>query len=318
MPEKYNTGLKVLFLSSTEFAIPSLDKVLKSRHKLAGIVTRPDKPMGRGRKFEKSILKDYASKHSIPCLDPIDLKDEEFIKQLYKINPEIGVVVDFRILPKEVFTIPKFGTIGIHPSLLPAYRGAAPINWAIINGDKETGITAFILNELVDAGDMLLKKKIIIKEDETSGELRERLSFESVDFLMECIDKIQKNDIDPVIQDMKELSKAPKIKPHHLIIDWSKSAEEIHNLIRGLSPSPTAYTTYKKSRIKIFYSKIIDRNKTEGKPGSVYCADAKKGFIVNTGKGLLSIEELMKEGKKRMSSKNFVIGAGIEVNEVLG
>ncbi|MCK4966780.1 methionyl-tRNA formyltransferase [bacterium] len=318
MTEKDYTGLKVIFLSSTEFAIPSLDKILESRHELAGIVTRPDKPRGRGRKYEKSILKDYASKHSIPCFDPVDLRDAEFIKQLDKINPEIGVVVDFRILPKEVFAIPKFGTIGIHPSLLPAYRGAAPINWAIINGDKETGITAFILNERVDAGDMLLKKKIKIKEDETSGELRERLSFESVDFLMECIDKIQKDDIAPVIQDISELSKASKIKPHHLIIDWSKSAEEIHNLIRGLSPSPTAYTTYKNGRIKIFCSKIIDRNKTEGMPGSVYCADVKKGFIINTGEGLLSIEELMKEGKKKMSSKNFLLGAGIEVGEILG
>jgi methionyl-tRNA formyltransferase len=303
-------------MSSSEIALPTLDRILNSEHKLVGIVTRPDKPEGRGKIIKKCIVKEYANKNDIICFDPIDLNENDFIEGLKKLNPELAVVFAFRILPKEVFTISKFGTINIHSSLLPEYRGAAPINWAIINGEKETGITIIFINEKIDSGDIILQKKISIKDDETAGELKQRISVYSVDVLMDAINKIQNGDIHPIPQKDNNFKKAPKIKPHHLIIDWSKSAIDVHNLIRGLSPLPGAYTTYNNKRIKILKSKIYDPEKTEGIPGSVYISDLEKGLVLNAGKGMIYILELMKEGKKRMSIREFLIGNKIIKGEI--
>ncbi len=295
-------------MTSSGFSVPCLEKIIRSKHKLIGIVTHTDKPEGRGRKIKKGVIKEYAERNNITCLAPVDLKDREFIERLKEINPELAVVIAFRILPKEVFAIPKFGTINIHASLLPEYRGAAPINWAIINGEKETGLSIFFINEYVDKGDIILQKKISIGEDETAGELQQRLLIQCPDLLMEVIDKIQKGDITAAPQKKNDLKKAPKIKPLHLIIDWSKHALHIHNLVRGLSPSPGAYTTFKNKRLKIFKTKIFDLENTKGNPGSIYISNLDKGLIVNTGKGMIQILELMKEGKKKMFIRDFLIG----------
>ncbi|NVM04663.1 MAG: methionyl-tRNA formyltransferase [Candidatus Helarchaeota archaeon] len=307
--------MNILFMTSSEFSIPCLDRIIRSDHKLVGIVTHPDKPKGRERKIKKSIIKEYSERNNIICLNPVDLKGKEFIGRLKKLNPEIGVIIAFRILPKEVFTIPKFGTINVHPSMLPEYRGAAPINWAIINGEKEIGLSVFFINEEVDKGDIILQKKISIGQDETAGEMQHKLSIQSPDLLMEVIDKIQKGDITAVQQKKNGFKKAPKIKPQHMIINWSNTALDIHNLVRGLSTSPGAYTTYKNKRLKVFKTKIFDSENTKGNPGSVYISDLDKGLILNTGKGMIQILELMKEGKKKMFIRDFLIGNRISEGE---
>ena len=308
--------MKILFMTSEEFSIPCMDRIIDSNHRLLAIVTRPDKPEGRGRKIKQSIIKKYALKNNIKCFTPIDLNNIEFIESIKELKPELAVVATFRILPKEVFNIPKFGTVNIHASMLPEYRGAAPINWAIIRGETETGLTIFFINEEIDKGGIVLQKKMLIGEDETFGVIYQRLSAESPELLMEFIELIQSGNIKIIPQKEGIFKKAPKIKPNHLIIDWSKSAVDVHNLIRGLSPHPGAYTTYKEKRFKIIKSKIFANNKTECNPGSVHISDLKDGLIVNTGKGMIQILEIMREGKRKMPIKNFLIGNKIEKGEI--
>lgn len=295
-------------MGTPQFAVPSLDILIKNEHEIISVVTVPDKPKGRGQKLGISDVKQYALEHNLPVLQPVKLKDENFLNELKSLQPELIIVVAFRILPSVIFDIPKYGIFNLHGSLLPKYRGAAPINWAIINGDKETGVTTFFLKEKVDTGNIILQAKLDIGDNDTFGEVYEKLSGIGANLVLETVREIEKGEVKVMEQKDEHSSPAPKIFKEDCRIDWSKSAEEIHNLVRGLSPHPTAWTTFENKVLKI-YSTLKTSVKSSGESGSLF-KDGKKLFV-NTTDFLLEILELQLEGKKRMKTVDFLNGVEI-------
>ncbi len=304
-------------MGTPEFAIPSLKSIQKSKHQLLAVVTQPDKPKGRGKKLTPSPVKEFCLENQLKVLTPINLKSENFISELKDLNPDLMVVVAFRILPEMVFTISPLGTINLHASLLPKYRGAAPINWAIFKGEKKTGLTTFFIKKKVDTGDIILQKETEIKPDETYGELSQRLSEIGAELILKTIDLIEKKEVKLLIQDDKEATPAPKITPELCKIDWSGSAAEIKNLIRGLSPAPSAYTTYQGKILKIFKAQVINDTPYSEGSGEVVSADKNKGLQIKTSKGILRILELQPQNKKRIKGEEFLRGYRIKVGDKL-
>ena len=309
--------MRIIFMGTPEFAIPSLKSIQKSKHQLLAVVTQPDKPKGRGKKLTPSPVKEYCLENQVGVLTPMNLKSENFISELKDLNPDLMVVVAFRILPETVFTIPPLGTINLHASLLPKYRGAAPINWAIFNGEKKTGLTTFFIKKKVDTGDIILQKETEIKPEETYGELSQRLSELGAELILETIDLIEKKEVKPLRQDDKEATPAPKITPELCKIDWSRPATEIKNLIRGLSPAPGAYTTYQGKILKIFKAQVINDTPYSESFGEVISADKNKGLQIKTSKDALRILELQPQNKKKMKSEEFLRGYRIRVGDKL-
>jgi methionyl-tRNA formyltransferase len=295
-------------MGTPRFALPSLSKLVQSRHQVAGVVTVPDKPQGRGQKLAESPVKTFAREHGLAILTPDDLKDGEFVNALKGLNPDAILVVAFRILPEEVFALPPLGTVNLHASLLPQYRGAAPINWAIINGETKTGLTTFYIRKKVDTGDILLQKEINIGPDETFGELHDRMSDMGAQMLLETVDLMEKGEVKLIRQDDSKATKAPKITPEHCRIDWSKKAAEIKNLIRGLSPSPGAFTSFRGKILKIYRSEVSGTTKYPDSFGEIVESDDPKKILVKTGCGFLSLLEVQPEGKKKMSGEEFIRG----------
>ena len=295
-------------MGTPQFAVPSLDILLKNGHEIVSVVTVPDKPKGRGQKLGISDVKQYALEHNLPVLQPVKLKDENFLNELKSLQPDLIIVVAFRILPTVIFDIPKLGIFNLHGSLLPKYRGAAPINWAIINGDKETGVTTFFLKEKVDTGNIILQAKLDIGDNDTFGEVYEKLSGIGANLVLETVREIEKGEVKVMEQKDEHSSPAPKIFKEDCRIDWSKPAEEIHNLVRGLSPHPTAWTTFENKVLKI-YSTLKTLVKSSGDSGSLI-KEGKKLFV-NTNDFLLEILELQLEGKKRMKTVDFLNGVEI-------
>lgn len=292
-------------MGTPQFAVPSLDILIKNGHEILSVVTVPDKPKGRGQKLGISEVKQYALDNNLSVLQPVKLKDEAFINEIKNLNPDLIIVVAFRILPPAIFNIPKFGSFNLHGSLLPKYRGAAPINWAIINGDKETGVTTFFLKEKVDTGNIILQEKIEIGENDTLGEVYEKLSAIGAGLVLETVREIEKGEIKIQEQKDEHSSPAPKIFKEDCRINWSKSSDVIHNFVRGLSPHPTAFTMLDGKVLKIYLT-----NKTEIKSLSdsgVLLKEGKKLFV-NTNDNLLEILELQLEGKKRMKAIDFLNG----------
>jgi methionyl-tRNA formyltransferase len=309
--------MRIIFMGTPEFAIPSLKSIQNSKHQLLAVVTGLDKPKGRGKKLTPSPVKEFCLENQLKVLTPINLKSEDFVSELNDLNPDLMVVVAFRILPETVFTIPPLGTINLHASLLPKYRGAAPINWAIFNGERKTGLTTFFIKKKVDTGDIILQKETEIKPEETYGELSLRLSEIGAELILETIDLIEKKEVKPLTQDNKEASSAPKITPEICKIDWSRPATEIKNLIRGLSPAPGAYTSYQGKILKIFKAQVVnDFTYSEGL-GEVLFADKNKGLQIKTSKGVLRILELQPQNKKRMMGEEFLRGYRIKVGDKL-
>jgi len=307
--------MKIVFMGTPPFAIPSLKKIEKSRHKIVSVVTVPDKPGGRGLKLRYSAVKEYALKSGIRILQPEDVKSPGFIESLKALNADLFVVVAFQILPAEIFEIPPLGTINLHSSLLPKYRGAAPINWAIINGETETGVSTFFINKKVDAGNLLLQRKTPIAIDETAGQLHDRLAIIGADLLLETIDAIAGGRVSPAIQ-TGEISKAPKLTNDLCNIVWSKTNEEIRNLIRGLSPVPGAFSYLNGKLIKIFTASNFEKTFADVAPGEIVLTDVKRGLIIaNTGGGALQIDELQPEGKRKMSAREFLMGYKIAIGD---
>ncbi|MFQ5822924.1 MAG: methionyl-tRNA formyltransferase [bacterium] len=310
--------MRILFMGTPEFAIPSFKTIMESSHELVGVVTSPDKPVGRGLKIQPTPIKKVALDFNIPILQPIHLKDSEFINQIKSLNAHLFVVVAFRILPLEVFKIPPKGTINLHASLLPKYRGAAPINWAIINGEKETGVTTIYIQEKVDAGDIILQKKAAIGDDETAGELHEKLATIGAELLLETINLISENRA-PRSYQTGEVTKAPKLTKELGHIQWEEPASKIRNLIRGLSPWPGAYTYLNGKLIKIFRTKISAKSEVAKVPGEIIAIKSKEGYIeVTTGSGHIEIFELQLEGKRKMLTNEFLRGHVLEVGEIFG
>jgi len=299
--------LRIIYMGTPDFAVPSLEILIEKSYNVVAVITAPDKPAGRGLKIQTSPVKDAALKHNIPVLQPTNLKDPEFITSIKSYNANLQIVVAFRMLPEIVWNLPSIGTFNLHASLLPQYRGAAPINWAIINGEKETGCTTFFLQHEIDTGDILFSEKESIHEEDTFEELYNRLKTKGADLVLKTVQAIEQNNYTPTPQSIvNSIKNAPKIHKDTCKIDWTKSSGEIYNFIRGLSPYPSAWTVFNGKNLKIFKSKITNLNAS--KSAGEYDSDNKTYLHFHTGNGILSITDLQLEGKKRMGIEEFLRG----------
>ncbi len=296
--------MKIVFMGTPEFAVPALNALITSSHTVVAVVTGPDKERGRGQKVSFTAVKEAAIKNNIPVLQPEKLKDADFISKLKSFNADLFVVVAFRILPREVFTIPSKGSFNLHGSLLPKYRGAAPIQWALINGETETGVTTFMLEDKVDTGNILLQEKIKIDEEDDFGTLHDKMSLVGAEIILQTVSLIENGKYELKKQDDSLTSSAPKITKELCEINWNKTALEIHNLIRGLSPFPGAFFMFKDKTIKIYKTKIVLNHNLNA--GKFY--QTKNSLAIGTGSGSLEILELQQEGKRRMKIDEFLRG----------
>ncbi|ADY52667.1 methionyl-tRNA formyltransferase [Pseudopedobacter saltans DSM 12145] len=296
-------------MGTPDFAVASLDAMIKAGFDIVGVVTAPDKPSGRGQKIAESAVKKYATEHNLKVLQPVKLKDPGFISELRALKADLQIVVAFRMLPEIVWNMPPKGTINLHASLLPQYRGAAPINWAILNGDKESGVTTFFLQHEIDTGNILFKEKIDIQEDMTAGELHDKLMFVGAELLVKTIKAVESGDYVEKPQDQfaaETLVHAPKIFKEDCEIDWNSNTKQVYNLIRGMSPYPTAFTSLNGKGLKIFAAE--KQEKSVGIKAGEFITDNKTYLKFATSDGLISIKELQLEGKKRMKIDEFLRG----------
>lgn len=295
-------------MGTPEFAVPSLKILVNNAWNVVAVVTAPDRPQGRGQKLIPSPVKEVALANGIPVLQPTNLKSPDFIEELRSFQADLQIVVAFRMLPEVVWNMPPKGTFNLHASLLPNYRGAAPINWAIINGEKETGLTTFFLKHEIDTGSIIFQEKEPIYLEDNVGTLYERLMGKGAKLVLKTVEAIEKNNIQSIVQDENQaIHHAPKIFKETCQIDWEKSAIEIHNHIRGLSPYPAAWTFLDGKTCKIIRSKISDVN-IEGLHAGEYRSDGKKELLFKTGNGTLKILELQLEGKKKLGIEEFLRG----------
>ena len=302
-----NKSLRIVFMGTPEFAVPMLDTLFHSQHQIVGVITAPDKPAGRGMQLSESDVKKYAVANGLHLLQPEKLKNETFLNELRALNADLFVVVAFRMLPVVVWDMPPLGTINLHASLLPNYRGAAPINWAVINGEKETGVTTFKLQHEIDTGQIILREKIAIRDDETVGELYHELMDIGKGVLLKTVDAIASGDYPLLPQDhITDVKHAPKIFKETCQIDWSKDASTIYNLIRGLSPYPAAWTTLQGKTLKIYSADKITEAHT--KPTGEVETDGKTYLRYTCADGYVSVKDIQLEGKKRMGVEEFLRG----------
>jgi methionyl-tRNA formyltransferase len=299
--------LRIIFMGTPEFAVPSLEILVQNSYNVVAVVTAPDKPAGRGLKLKESPVKEAAVRLQIPVLQPEKLKSEEFLNELRSYKADLQVIVAFRMLPEAVWNMPAKGTFNLHASLLPQYRGAAPINWAIINGEIETGATTFFLQHEIDTGDILFYDKEQIKEDDTAGTLYERLMNKGAQLVLKTVKSITEGNYKPQPQITSgEIKAAPKIHKETCKIDWNKSAEEIRNFIRGLSPYPSAWTNLNGKDHKIYFATASNESLSLD-PGQ-FKSDNKSYIKIQTGNGVINILDLQMEGKKRMTVEEYLRG----------
>lgn len=305
--------MKIVYMGTPEFAVPGLRALAVSRHEVVGVVTGPDKPAGRGRTVCATPVKQLAVQLGLPILQPSSLKAPEFLDRLRVLEADIIVVVAFRILPDEVIRAARLGAINLHASRLPKYRGAAPINWAIINGEKETGITIFQIKSRVDTGDILYQQTVAIREQDTYGELYTRLAQLGAPALVQVLDRLETDAITAVRQDDSQATRAPKIYPEMGRIDWSHSAVAIKNLIHGLSPVPGAFSFFGKKRIKFLRARFGYMDVRQA-PGVIVYRD-RHDLGIQTGAGILYPLELQAEGKKALAVAEFLCGFQGKIGE---
>ena len=312
--------MKIVFMGTPDFAEKSLEAVYNAGYEIIGVVTNPDRPKGRGMKLEASPVKKYAESKNLKIYQPEKIrKNEEFIEEIRQLKPDVICVVAYgKILPKEILEIPKFGCINVHGSLLPQYRGAAPIQWAVLNGDKITGVTTMYMDAGMDTGDMILKKETPISDDETTGELWARLSEIGAVLLVETLQKIEDGTA-PRIQQGDEFSIAPMLDKEIAKIDWdNKTAIEIKNLVRGLNPIMGTYSFLNDRKIKFWKVDVVSDNFFENeKNGTVVKADSKDGLYIKAKDGLIKVIEIQGENAKKMSIQDFLRGNKIEVGSVM-
>lgn len=292
-------------MGTPEFAVPSLERLLQNRYTISAVVTAPDKPRGRGQILSGTPVKVVARQHGLPVFQPEALRDPEFLGSLRAYQPDLIVVVAFRILPPEVFALPKLGSFNLHASLLPKYRGAAPINWAIINGESETGVTTFLLEQKVDTGNVLLQRAVPIRPDDDAGTIHDALSLLGADVVLETVRLLEGGKAVPRQQDNALATPAPKIFKDHCRIAWDSPSARIHNLVRGLSPYPTAFTTLHGAVVKIYRTRLTGRP-SRAVPGSLRIDG--EALVAATADTELAILELQQEGRKRMSAAEFLRG----------
>ena len=310
-------NFRIVFMGTPEFAVTILNEIVVNHFNVVGVITAPDKPAGRGQKISESDVKKYALEKELNILQPTNLKDENFVQELKDLNADLFVVVAFRMLPEIVWGMPPKGTINLHASILPNYRGAAPINWAVINGEKQTGVTTFFIEKEIDTGKIIERSFVEIGENETVGELHDRLMFLGAKVSCETIDKIRIGDVAGIPQlelTEGELKIAPKIFKPICQIDWSKSVDEVHNFCRGLSPYPTAWTIFKnesKNEEKSF--KIFKTEKTDIEvDNSRKLKVVKDGILIPCIDYYLKVIELQPEGKRRMNFKDLIAGNPVD------
>ncbi|MCG8476836.1 MAG: methionyl-tRNA formyltransferase [Cytophagales bacterium] len=301
--------LRIVYMGTPEFAVPSLEALVESGANVVAVVTAPDKPKGRGRKLATSPVKDFATAKGLPVLQPTNLKSPEFLEELKNLRADLQVVVAFRMLPEAVWNMPQYGTFNLHASLLPQYRGAAPINWAIINGEKETGVTTFMLKHEIDTGSIIFQEKEPILETDNVGSVYERLMNRGAGLVVKTVKAIEENAYKLKPQDESATIKhAPKIFKETCEINWNLPTESVFNFIRGLSPYPAAWTTLKGKNYKIFWgNKEIGSSPTELEAGEIL-SDEKTFLKVRTADGFIDIKDLQAEGKKRMKIEDFLRG----------
>ena len=311
--------LNILFMGTPDFAVESLKKVYEQGHNILGVVTNPDRPKGRGMKMLPSPVKEYALEKNIPIEQPEKIKENvELLSKIRDLNPDVICVVAYgKILPKELLDIPKYGCINVHGSILPKYRGAAPIQWSVLNGDKITGITTIFMNEKMDAGDIILTRETHIGEDETTGELWNRLSVIGAEVLTDTLKLVEENKVIRTKQP-EEYTLAPMLKKEIAKIDWNKmNAKEIKNLVRGLNPIMGAYSFYNEKKIKLWKVEILEDNlKEELEPGVILNANEKEGLYIKTlDNKIISVLEIQAENSKKMNILDFLRGNKLEKNK---
>lgn len=314
--------LRIVFMGTPDFAVASLKILLENKYNVVAVITAPDKPAGRGQQLQQSAVKKYALENGLTILQPEKLKDETFLTQLKNLKADLQIVVAFRMLPEAVWSMPRLGSFNLHGSLLPQYRGAAPINRAVMNGDTETGVTTFFLQHEIDTGKIIYQEKTSIGENETAGEIHDRLMQIGAKLVLKTLQAIEKNDYPQIDQSQlllpnKEIKHAPKIFKDDCRIDWSKSLEEIHNKIRGLSPYPAAFTELVSPEGKQFTVKIYTAHKepllNNDTIFNIY-TDSKTYLKIAVNNGYLHIDELQMAGKKRMKTGEFLRGFQIDNN----
>ena len=306
--------LRIVFMGTPEFAVASLKRLVEEGYNIVAVVTTPDKPAGRGQRMHESDVKVAARELGLPILQPEKLRDPEFVQAMQELQPDLGIVIAFRMLPEVIWAMPRYGTFNLHASLLPQYRGAAPINWAIINGEKETGITTFLLNHEIDKGAIIGQRKMPILAEDNIGTMYDKLMTEGCDLVVETVEKIATQDFTPIEQmhiDEATLKPAPKIFKEDCKIDWSWEGERIVNFVRGLSPYPAAWTPMylngeEKGSAKIFEVRFSP-NKGNGNVGEII-SDGKEQIAVVCSDGLIEIRSMQMAGKKRMSNKELLLG----------
>jgi methionyl-tRNA formyltransferase len=310
--------VSIVFMGTPDFAVEPLKAILDGGYKVDAVVTSPDKPAGRGQKVSKSAVKQFAEERNLKVLQPTNLKDSSFIDVLKRIGADIFIVIAFRMLPKSVWSIPPLGTFNLHASLLPQYRGAAPINWAVINGESKTGLTTFLIDDKIDTGNIILREEVEILPNETAGELHDKLMTVGGLLVVQTIEMLTKREIEPQPQqkfincDNEELKSAPKLFKETTRINWKNSAIQTHNFIRGLSPYPCAWSELidrhkNKIAVKVYKSEIIDADINKYETGEII-TDGKSFFHVQTGQGIISIQQIQLAGKRRLGVREFLVG----------
>lgn len=306
--------LRIVFLGTPDFAVESLDLLVKNGFNIVGVVTATDKPAGRGHKMLPSAVKQYALEHGLHLMQPEKLKDEVFVEELRSLNADLFIVIAFRMLPEVVWTMPRLGTFNLHASLLPKYRGAAPINWAVINGEKETGVTTFFLKHEIDTGDIIQQQSIAIGDDENVGSVHNRLMHLGAQLTLDTVNAILEKNVTPIPQSQlstAEPTPAPKIFRDTCHIDLAKSAREVHNLVRGLSPYPGAWIDITLAdgsvvTAKIFETKLTTSQPSDTQKGAVYALDGH--LYLGASDGAVEVISLQPAGKRRMAADEFLRG----------
>ena len=307
--------MRVVFMGNPEFAIPTLKLLLKSQHDLLAVVSNKPKPMGRGKILKSTPVGQFAKKNKIKLLEPEDLNSVAFTNQLENLKADIFLVVAYRILPEKIIGIPKHVAINLHVSLLPKYRGAAPIQWALMNGDNETGVTVFQINQKVDTGDILAQEKFPIYRDDNMWTLGKRLCNSGAEIIIDVIGKIEKGSIESLKQDQEAISFAPKITKEMRFINWGWPAKKIHNWVRGLSPFPAMYTILNGKNMKVFKTFIEKSSICE--PGAIINVNH-DSILIGTGNNLLGLLEIQLEGKKKLTTEEFLKGHPINGKWIFG
>lgn len=309
--------MRIVFMGTPDFSVPTLEALVASEHEVVGVVTQPDKPKGRGKEIHMSPVKECALQHNIPVYQPVRARDEAFVDEMRALNPDVMVVIAFgQILPKSLLELPKYGCVNIHASLLPKYRGAAPIQWAVINGDEETGITTMMMDVEMDTGDMLEKTVVKLDTEETGGSLFDRLSLLGGDLILSTLSKLEKGEIIPVPQDHEKATYVKKISKSMGDIDWTMDAVSIERLVRGLNPWPSAFTRWNGKMLKIWEAKVLPDPDVKLPCGSVISA-SDEGLKIQTGAGVLCVTSLQLEGKKRMDTAAFLRGYQVAAGSMM-